>query len=50
MKLPWALTVCEYHRVCPLYDREGFTCNEDLRKDWCGRYRELKYGKVKIEA
>jgi hypothetical protein len=44
--LPWALTVCQYHRDCPLYRRDSYTCNEDLSKDWCGAYKDRKYGPV----
>lgn len=37
--------LCEYHKVCDLYDPSSYTCNQGP-KDYCGKYRELAYGPV----
>ena len=46
MRLPWALTVCEFHRDCRLYRVDSYTCNKGGDQEWCGEYKNRKYGKV----
>ena len=49
MRLPWALTVCEFYRDCRLYRRDSYTCNKG-DQEWCGEYKNRKYGKVIPQA
>jgi len=37
---------CFYKR-CSLADPESATCNEDWIKDWCGAFKNRKYGRVR---
>lgn len=41
----WA-NFCEFYQTCPLY-REGAVTCENGGGDYCGKYMDLKYGRVK---
>jgi hypothetical protein len=45
-KIKRILFKCEFAKDCPYYDPESYTCNEDITKDFCGQYKDRKYGPV----
>ena len=34
--------LCQYCNVCPYYDKDSYTCNVAIWKDYCGAFRRFR--------